>query len=365
MVLPNSLINLSKLFPTDIEDILSKRNIHVKGNLSQIIALANICADENLLSTGDAILVKSPYFEQSLRNKSLDKVTERRILDGFRLLVESTQNKSSMIEITLQNVPEWLHQSEQYKFLLNDQEHNSFPLDLQSIKSDITVNNMDDFISLFKTCSFWGINYPETLMSFINLSIKNKCDALSYLYSIETIQSKLLIDEINDISFSLEILDIEEILKLKHKIDNMTNDEKDKEGHIIMNYYRINKIYFTIKYGDTVIEIFDSKVNIGNLFTYISFLERNVKEIESSNFYSINFYTWNSYQFVFINDHLEIKEGGEMMNIPRINFNRIDINMMKRASLKFIKTMKDFLNKIEVEYNVNLSIHNDEYGMFY
>ena len=93
----SSLIELSKLFPVDIEQILSQRNLNIKGDIDQFLTLANIYADENLLPPGDIILVKSPYFEQSLRNKSFKKITYA-VLNGYERLVESLKTENELLK---------------------------------------------------------------------------------------------------------------------------------------------------------------------------------------------------------------------------------------------------------------------------
>ena len=104
----------------------------------------------------------------------------------------------------LEYIPQWLHQSEQYKFLLSNRENNDeFEIDKIRLKEDDTINDINDFITLFETCNYWGMEYPIHMYHFI---IDNQNDVLEYLYPQYALPSaKLLIQSIvNRVTYSLD-----------------------------------------------------------------------------------------------------------------------------------------------------------------
>ena len=82
MSLPRSLIELSKLQPSEVHEIISSMNMKLKGPISEMIELARICSRD--FTRVEREFVESPYFEESMRNKNLEPTTIYRILTGFQ-----------------------------------------------------------------------------------------------------------------------------------------------------------------------------------------------------------------------------------------------------------------------------------------
>ena len=101
MALPTSLIELSKLTPTEVFNILLENNLNIKGSLSQFIALANLCVEQNMFSPGDSIIVNSDLFKQEIRNRLLEPITIYRIISGAQLLIEFQNNE--ILSLKIQN----------------------------------------------------------------------------------------------------------------------------------------------------------------------------------------------------------------------------------------------------------------------
>ena len=64
----------------------------------------------------------------------------------------------------LNDIPEYLHQSELYRSL---EDQNDDEIDFQFLKPDISINNIQDWIHLFKTCNYFEVDhFPETLLNY-------------------------------------------------------------------------------------------------------------------------------------------------------------------------------------------------------
>ena len=247
-------------------------------------------------------------------------------------------------DITLQEVPEWLHQSEQYNILLNDQEHNPFHIDPTRLKPDITVNDIDDFIWLFQTCNFWGIDYPNTLYDFVNSGPENRYKSFSYLYRHESNESRLLLDDMNNISFTIDV---------ENESDYFVSKSSDFDG----DYPRI---LFSINWGDNKFNICDSKINIDELFSYILIWERKVEKMRNERFVDIDFYTEYPYYFLYDGSSLRLTQYddnlyyGSLIYIPDLCINQLDRNVLITSSVKFIAKMKKVLSNLEDKLGIKL-----------
>ena len=90
MNLPRSLIELSKLQPSEVHEIISSMNMTLKGPISEMIELARISSRD--FSEVERNFVESPYFEESMRNKSLEQITIYRMMTGFQHYTNSLRN---------------------------------------------------------------------------------------------------------------------------------------------------------------------------------------------------------------------------------------------------------------------------------
>ena len=238
-------------------------------------------------------------------------------------------------EITLQNVPEWLHQSEQYIIMLNDQEHTPFPMMYDVLKSDSSVNNIDDFIHLFKTCNYWGIDYPKALFNFAS---DNNPPILSYLYSVNDIASKVLIKCISK--------------SIRFHVEFRTQDESS------INYstplYR-HKLKISIIRDDFTLwpSLNDNMVGV---YSYITIWEKFIRDLKDP---SIDISILNMYRSIKCNNLEYSKTKNKFIGLNFTNIKNISINDLIHSCEYFIEELRIILDKFEMKYGFHGELHED------
>ena len=240
---------------------------------------------------------------------------------------------SSSEEITLHNVPEWLHQSEQYIIMLNEQEHTSFSINSTFLKCNTIVNNIDDFTHIITTCNYWGIDYPKTLFNFID---DNRELVLEYLSHYEdNLSFKLLIKYIIKIKFCAEIVETNEY---------KTQEEDEDESNIF---------YISPLYGHKLVITFKGVFeytpklnnNMVGIYSYIIIFERFVRDLKDP---SIDLPLLNIHRSIRNNGNLHYSKSDSKFYefIPTI----ININELIISCECFIEEMKNLFNKFEITY---------------
>ena len=253
-------------------------------------------------------------------------------------------------EITLQGVPEWLHQSDQYKTLLNEQEHTSFLVDPKRLKPSIEVNDINDFIWLFQTCSFWLIDYPHTMFDFIYAKNKNKNKVLAYLYpQYDNDEVKLLVKRIGDVRF---IMNLEKDEEYEYQEEVMQNGEiiNDEDFISPLDGY---KPVVSIAQGD-VMWTFSSDRHMKGVFTYIRLWENFLDGLKCGRYESsLKLYDLGSTTFIYDKngEYIQIVQGSKYdIDNGILCMNDVNINDLIVTCEIFINEMKSMFDKFEQEY---------------
>ena len=105
MELPASLIELSKLLPTQVHQIVLSHNVKLPGSISEIIYVAKLAVDSGKISSYiEREFINSPFFEESLRNKNLEKLTMYRIFEGLKNFSENNLDIITRLNDELDNL---------------------------------------------------------------------------------------------------------------------------------------------------------------------------------------------------------------------------------------------------------------------
>lgn len=94
---------------------------------------------------------------------------------------------------------EWLRDSEGYKDLFENEDE--IEIEDENYSKTSEVDTFEQFVSVYKTIGFWGINkIPESIYDFYR---DNKHQVLKYLYDINNAESKLMVEYLSGYHFDV------------------------------------------------------------------------------------------------------------------------------------------------------------------
>uniref|UniRef100_A0A6C0ADC5 Uncharacterized protein n=1 Tax=viral metagenome TaxID=1070528 RepID=A0A6C0ADC5_9ZZZZ len=185
-----------------------------------------------------------------------------------------------MISITKSQIPDYLHNSEYYLSLEDDDV--SFEIPKKILKKTDIVDNFHDFKSLLKTIQFFGIDITESII-------------LYYLENSLEVVSKFLIDKTEEkYQENVDSIELAELFKNLIKIE-IKNFDQFIANSIILKNYDLNVPKKYVEYG--------LKNRIKFLYNYKEyFISWNNPE-EDFNEFTLNNYIYLLYKE--LNDHLD------------------------------------------------------------
>ena len=151
---------------------------------------------------------------------------------------KGTENtEGEFINISIKNIPSWLHESELYKdILINEADDldKEIPIKNEYFKTTSDVNNSNELLLILQVINFWSLNcVPESVFDFV----LNNHDNID----LEYIQSASKVPNVDNIWDKLKIL----MYPNKHQIINNVAEKGymdllkflDKNGHINQSDY--------------------------------------------------------------------------------------------------------------------------------
>ena len=246
-------------------------------------------------------------------------------------------------KITLNEIPEYLHQSEQYKFLLENTADSDelLPLDLNRIKETSEVNNIDDFIHLFITCNYFGMDYPDSLYNFVNTNPSNKAKVLSYLYAdFDNLATKILIDYI------VESVQFDALIEY-HKSDS------DARLTEVNN----NRVVLSIRNGHFIKTFTLNDDHLAGIFKIVVLWELFIEELESFDIDKVLLLTFDNktyLQYTKSTNKLKILD-----NFYDIVFDNVNIDNLIRRSRNVVLKLKFLIDEFERKYGHHDVLYRD------
>ncbi len=252
--------------------------------------------------------------------------------------------------ITINDIPKYLRNSDLFRNTFdfdvseNDNEYLnedfSFCIPCHFFKKNEKINSHREFFHLYRTCIYWGLDFPHSILNYIrSLTAKHfsKLREQMFLRQIESCDM-LLFEKINKVynySSSEKVGQVFDTYRNIAKVDNLN----------CFKYIMENKLWFEDFYCE---KIFDSPDFGRYIFDH--------KNMEAFYYLESIGYDFTKCDISF-NDILEIKSSKDFLYV--LNLFQIDIESLDMTEISKILLASDNVNLLKVFHEKGLEITQD------
>uniref|UniRef100_A0A6C0ADL9 Uncharacterized protein n=1 Tax=viral metagenome TaxID=1070528 RepID=A0A6C0ADL9_9ZZZZ len=178
--------------------------------------------------------------------------------------------KKKMEQVNIKNIPDWLHNSDLYKNITDDED---FLVPKNNFKTTKEINNLEDFILYYNTIKFWGMDYSQ---DFYDYCLNNKQEVLNYLKNYNCKDNLELKEFISELERSSNIrikysIDINTYLKSNniYKLTIFILEKNNIVFKLSIYFFCINKIFYLSAFGYKIIFMYKNQNIISQLIESI------------------------------------------------------------------------------------------------
>ncbi len=131
------------------------------------------------------------------------------------------------------DIPEWLHESELYKTLQDDE--SSIEVSIDCYKQTTDIYFRDDFIYLHKTCNFWCTKFPNSFYLYISFNYDEDFTFLELHKNVEFYEILILIFLDAGFIFISEKVRRFNIVPSQSNIEGISGSDEDYKNLILLN----------------------------------------------------------------------------------------------------------------------------------